>query len=107
MAGIANEDLIESAIARPYTGYYRPIASKTAALVQSVATNHGFSDGNKRTSVILMHTPLTKRGYKLVPLPTDKSLDDGVAEEMVLDVVNHRLDFDGLVAWFKARIGKR
>ena len=54
--------LIESAITRPYTGYYRPIAQKAAALLQSLATNHGFVDGNKRTAVFAMNLLLGESG---------------------------------------------
>ena len=94
--GIPNPGLVASAIFRPYNGYYRPIARKVAALVESMATNHGFTDGNKRTSLILMHTLLTKSGYELVPLETDRSRDDA-AEKMVMAVVKHELDYEALV----------
>jgi death-on-curing protein len=53
LRGIPNLSMIESALARPYSGYHRLIASKAAALVESFAKNHGFADGNKRTTVIL------------------------------------------------------
>jgi death-on-curing protein len=95
--------LVESAIARPYSGYYRGIARKAAALVESVATNHGFADGNKRTAVILTHLLLRKSGYELVPLGTDASLDIEV-ETIVLSVVNRDVSFEDLVGWFRARI---
>ncbi|MSO89334.1 MAG: hypothetical protein EXQ89_05135 [Rhodospirillaceae bacterium] len=49
-----NIGLIESAIARPYSGYYRSIVKKAAALLESMASNHGFADGNKRTTLILV-----------------------------------------------------
>ena len=49
--GISNLSLVESAIARSYTGYYLPIWKKAAALVESMAGNHGFADGNKRTTL--------------------------------------------------------
>ena len=68
--GVSDLNLIESAIARPYNGYYRPISRKAAALVQSVACNHGFVDGNKRTSLILMHTLSVQSDYLLFALPT-------------------------------------
>ena len=97
--------MVESAINRPYTGYYRPMAKKAAALIQSMATNHGFADGNKRTTVILLHTLLKKSGYELVMLPEDPALGDAV-EEMVLGVVNRQMDFDELVNWLKARLQK-
>jgi death on curing protein len=103
LAGIPNSALVESAIARPYSGYYRKIAEKAAALVQSMAGNHGFADGNKRTTLILVHLMLKKSDYELVPLATDDSLNLA-AEQMVLGSVNRDLDFNQLVDWFTLRI---
>jgi death on curing protein len=99
---VPNQHLVQSAIARPYSGYYRSIASKAAALVQSVSRNHGFADGNKRTALILLHTFLTRSGYRLAALPNENLKD--AAEKMVLDVVNSELNFNQLVAWLEARI---
>jgi death-on-curing protein len=101
--GIPNLALVESAIARPYSGYYRPIARKAAALVQSVATNHGFADGNKRTATILLQQLLHGSGYRLMFLPDDGDPDDAMAD-MVLAVVNRRLSFDEIVEWLRARV---
>ena len=103
--GVSDLGSIESAIARPYNGYYRFIALKAAALVQSVACNHGFVDGNKRTSLILTHTLLRESGYRLDPLPSDVSANE-MAERMVLAVVTHKMEFDDIVSWFKARLRK-
>ena len=101
--GIPNIDLVKAAIGRPYVGYYRSIQRKAAALVQSVATNHGFADGNKRTATILMITLLNKSEYDLKAIRGDRDIQTAV-EKMVLDVVNHKLSFEGLVQWFEARI---
>ena len=103
--GIPNIGMVESAIARPYSGYYRSIERKTSALVHSMATNHGFADGNKRTTVIVMHLLLKKSGFRLVTKPRDGSLDQAV-EKMVLAVVEREMTFDDLVDWFRARIRK-
>jgi death-on-curing protein len=91
--------LVQSAIARPYDGYHRSIAGKAAALVESVSRNHGFADGNKRTSLILLTLLLTRSGFKL--LATNEE-----AENMVVDVVTKQLTFNELVAWFRVRIRK-
>jgi death on curing protein len=95
---------IEAAIARPYSGYYRPIAQKAAALMQSLATNHGFIDGNKRTALFMTVVLLARSGYKLRDDDEDRLNSD--VEEAVLAVVEHRMTFDELVTWFKARIVK-
>ena len=95
---------IEAAIARPYSGYYRLIAQKAAALLHSLATNHGFIDGNKRTALFMTALLLTRSGYKL--RDDDEDLLNREVEEMVLAVVEHRMNFDDLKAWFKERIVK-
>jgi len=51
--GSLSLDNIESAIGRPYSGYYRPIACKAAAMLHALVQNHGFVDGNKRTALLV------------------------------------------------------
>ena len=68
-----------------------------------MSSNHGFFDGNKRTTLILLHTLLSKSGYRLTPIEGDPPLQVAV-EEMILAVVNHLMDYDDLVQWFKLRI---
>jgi death-on-curing protein len=74
LPGIRDLGLIESAVSRPFTGYYRSIESKAAALVQSMSGNHGFIDGNKRTTVILADTLLARSGYRLERIEVDPSV---------------------------------
>jgi death-on-curing protein len=81
------------------------MASKLAALIESVSGNHGFFDGNKRTAAILALVLIDRSGYRLV-LPPGEDLDNAVLENLVLDLVCHRLDFDDVAAWFKARLKK-
>jgi death-on-curing protein len=95
-------DLIESAIARPYSGYYRSIAEKAAALTQSVASNHGFNDGNKRTTLILLNLLIRQSGYGF-RMRDPKRLNDDL-EWLILSVVEHRLEFDELVLWIGRRL---
>jgi death-on-curing protein len=102
--GVPNPGMVEAAIQRPYTGYYRTIEKKAAALVESMAGNHGFADGNKRTTVILLHTLLTKSGYALTAADGEVIAD--AVENMVLASVVREMDFNDLVAWFKRRIRK-
>jgi len=103
LSGIRSVPEIESAIGRPYSGYYRPIEQKAAALVESMSGNHGFVDGNKRTTIILTHLLLSKSGYQLKPLLTDRSLDVSM-EELVLAAVCHELGFKQIVRWFEERL---
>jgi death on curing protein len=98
--------MVASAIGRPYMGYTRTIAEKAAVLAESMATNHGFADGNKRTTVILIHLLLTKSGYELAPVTGDADIGAAL-EELVLSIVEHRRKLPDVVDWFKARIRKR
>ena len=101
--GVVNLNSIESAIARPYSGYYLGIRRKAAALVESMVGNHGFADGNKRTALILLNLLLERSGYRLTPAAKHGSVRKE-AEDMLLDVAQRRLAFDGLVMWFGKRI---
>jgi death-on-curing protein len=101
-AGIRDRGAVEAAIARPYSGYHRSIATKAAALVHSLALNHGFVDANKRTTLFACDLLLAKSGYRL--RDDDTPAGNDAMEEMIVAVVEHRMDFDALVAWFAARI---
>lgn len=102
--GIVNPGSVESAIARPYAGYYCAITSKAAALVESLVGNHGFADGNKRTAVILLNLLLERSSYRLKsPEDPTKSIQQEV-EEMILAIARGQLSFDELVRWFGRRL---
>lgn len=93
---------IEAAIARPYSGYYRSIASKAAALTHSLALNHGFVDGNKRTALYVVSLFLRKSGYLL--RHKSQAVRNHEIEQMIVDVVERRLSFNQLADWFRQRI---
>jgi death-on-curing protein len=46
--GVRDVGLLEAALFRPQTGYYSDIIEEAAALLESLAVNHPFVDGNKR-----------------------------------------------------------
>lgn len=96
--GIGSLHLIESALARPYSGYHRRIAQKSAALLHSVVNNHGFIDANKRTAWILTELLIDRSGYRL-EIPDDEPVDD-----LVVLTASGQLDYDGLADWFAERI---
>jgi death-on-curing protein len=102
MPGIRDEGLIEAAIGRPYTGYYKTIHRKAAALVHSLAKNHGFVDGNKRTALFALDLLLKRSGYEL--RANDVAQLNRDVERMILDVVEDRLEDRELVDWFKLRV---
>jgi death on curing protein len=63
--GIRDGGLLESAVFRPQTGYYNSVAEEAAALMESLANNHPFLDGNKRVAFAVAHTFLLVNGFDL------------------------------------------
>jgi death-on-curing protein len=96
---------VESAIGRPYSGYYRSIHRKGAALIESICGNHGFTDGNKRTAVILLALLLDRSGYRLHPLESE-DIDEAIAN-MTVSVADGRMSFDSIEMWLKNRVKKK
>src|SRR5947208_16432574 len=48
--GLRDRGLLEAAIFRPQSGYHDDLVHEAAALMESLANNHAFLDGNKRIS---------------------------------------------------------
>ncbi|MFN3260396.1 MAG: Fic family protein [Pikeienuella sp.] len=61
-AGVSSLHLIEPALARPYSGYHKPLAKKAAATLYSIVGNHAFADGNKRTLWLLVELLTDRSG---------------------------------------------
>ncbi|MEY4531887.1 MAG: hypothetical protein RLZZ156_2608 [Deinococcota bacterium] len=55
-SGVRDMGLLEAALYRPQTGYYPDLLEQTAALWESLAQNHPFIDGNKRTAFAAIFT---------------------------------------------------
>lgn len=49
--GLRDLGALESALLRPQIGYYDGLIEEAAALMESLAMNHPFVDGNKRVSM--------------------------------------------------------
>ncbi len=63
--GVRDAGLLESALYRPQTGYYADLIEQAAALWESLAQNHPFIDGNKRTAFAATYTFLAINGAHL------------------------------------------
>ena len=101
-SGILDLGRIEAAIARPYDGYHRYIHQKAAALLDAVAANHGFADGNKRTALVLFYLLLERSGFEFVSTSTIPNEDD--IEHLIIDLTTHFLSYEECAQWLKARI---
>lgn len=91
MAGVKEQGLLNSAIERPFQTMfgdelYTDIFTKATALFESIAKNHVFFNGNKRTALGCVMYFLYINDQKCV-LPTD------VAADLVVDFVTKKKSF--------------
>ena len=63
--GIRDRGALESALFRLQSGYYVDIVSEAAALMESLAINHPFVDGNKRVAFAATDIFLRINGYRI------------------------------------------
>ena len=94
--------LIESAVQRPQMSLYGSemypsVASKCAALLESIVKNHPLIDGNKRLGWLSAIVFLGSNGVRL-----DVSDDEGFV--FVVGIAAGDIGFEQIVAWFDARI---
>jgi death-on-curing protein len=101
--GVLDLGRVEAAINRPYSGYWRPIAAKAAALFEAVVSNHGFTDGNKRTALLLTDLLLKKSNYRLVAAHRHEDLDLEF-ETLAVRVASGELKLPAITEWFRQRI---
>lgn len=62
--GVRDLGLLESALYRPQSGYYKDLVEMAAALFESLIKNHPFVDGNKRVAFFSTDVFLRLNGYR-------------------------------------------
>jgi death on curing protein len=98
LAGIRDSGLLESAVFRPQIGYYANVAEETAALMESLATNHPFLDGNKRVAFAAAHTFLLINGH-------DLSVDPLEAFDFIMNsIARNEFRFARILSWLESHI---
>jgi|SRR5215831_10045706 len=80
--GVRDMGLLESAVLRPQSGYYTNLIDEATALMESLANNHAFLDGNKRISFVMTDVMLRANGYFLdvEPLPAHKFITEALGK---------------------------
>jgi death-on-curing protein len=100
-AGVRDPGLLESALARPRSGYYASLSAQAAALMQSLTGNHAFVDGNKRVAFAATAVFLRMNGYALVA-----GADE--AERILVDeVIVARVDVAVIAQWLEQHLVAR
>src|SRR6516162_7067403 len=98
IAGIRDRRLLESAVFRPQTGYYNSVAEEAAALMESLANNHPFLDGNKRVAFAAAHTFLLVNRYDLEVRPL------AAYEFMMQSISTGKFRFGPILEWVNNHI---
>jgi death-on-curing protein len=96
--GIRDRGLLEAAIFRPQSGYYDDLVHEAAALMESLANNHPFMDGNKRVSFAVTDTFLRLNGYYL-------GVEAPAAHKFITDSIGKReLRIGPIRTWLSAHV---
>ena len=98
--GIRDIGALESALFRPQSGYYEDIVAEACALLESLAVNHPFSDGNKRVAFGAMEVFLLTNGWRI-----------DATQQQIYKTIMHLFDagqfeLAELDKWFRPRIVK-
>lgn len=95
-AGLRDPGLLESALARPRSGYYQTLFEQAAALMQSLAMNHCFVDGNKRMAMGCAFIFLDWNGFEI-------NASGEAAENFLLKkVILGKADVAKIAGWLEA-----
>lgn len=97
--GLRDLGLLQSAVARPQVTFdgadlYPDLWDKGAALMESLAQNHPFVDGNKRTAITATGLFLRQNGYALQTTNEDMEI-------FVMRVVEKRPFLPIIAAWLQ------
>ena len=97
-AGVRDLGLLEAALFRPQTGYYADLIEEAAALWESLAQNHPFIDGNKRTAFAATYTFLAINGARITA-----NAENAYVFISGLYEANH-FTFEKLVVWLRHNV---
>lgn len=103
-AGVRDEGLLQSALARPKQLHaYREhpdTVALAAAYTAGIVRNHPFVDGNKRTGFVIGVLFLEMNGYRLAASEED-------ATQAVLGLAAGTLDESDFAAWLRANVKRQ
>jgi death-on-curing protein len=95
-SGVRDLGLLEAALYRPQTGYYADLIEEAAALWESLAQNHPFVDGNKRTAFAVTYTFLIINGSRI-------AADADATYAFIMGLYEAgTFDFENLTLWLRS-----
>ncbi len=100
-AGVRDEGLLDSALARPLNRFayegLADIVELAATYAVAIASNHPFIDGNKRSAFMALGLFLEENGLTLTATDDD-------ATEAMLGVARGEVTIEALTAWLRPRV---
>ncbi len=96
--GVRDEGALAAALMRPQLGYYDSLISQAAALMESLANNHPFLDGNNRVAFFVTDTFLRLNGRFI-------DCDDDEAYAFFMENLEAgSFRFAGLKTWLQEKV---
>lgn len=90
---IRDPGALETALIRPQLAYYETVQQQAAAMIESLAHNHPFVDGNRRMAFFAADVFLRLNNYFL-----DCDSESAYTHWMIL-FENHQFQFKRLLLW--------
>lgn len=97
--GIRDQELLDSALNRPYQTFdgkelYPTPIDKAAAILESIVKNHPFTDGNKRTGYVVARLLLMESAM-------DIHADHNEKYDLIISISKGQISFDEIKAWIE------
>lgn len=95
--GLRDQGLLESALARPWQTFegkelYPSAQEKASALLESLAINHPFVDGNKRIAYTLFRLLLLNEGIDIKATQNEKY-------QLIIAITKGEMKFEHILNW--------
>ena len=94
--GVRDPGGLEAALFRPQTGYYGDVGAEAAAMMESLAINHPFVDGNKRIAFAAADVFLRVNGWRLKRAPME------IFAEMIQMLESGTFDIAHIEPWLRS-----
>ena len=94
--GVRDPGGLEAALFRPQTGYYGDVVAEAAAMMESLAINHPFVDGNKRIAFAAADVFLRVNGWRLKAAPME------IFAEMIQMLESGTFDIAHIEPWLRS-----
>jgi death-on-curing protein len=96
--GVRDKGAVEATVFRPQTGYYNSLEEEAAALMESLANNHSFLDGNKRIAFTAADVFLRCNGFYI-------EVEGAAGYEFISgSMERHEFRFAKIVVWIRDHV---